>query len=60
MENFKLVCLIFELNGMIKSMSELINHDEEYNNPMIESIEDKMKEIMGEVENSKAPRILGN
>jgi hypothetical protein len=60
MESFKLCCLIFELNGMIKSMSELINHDEQYQNPMIENIEDKMKEIIGEIENGKAPRILGN
>lgn len=45
MENVKLYCLIFELKGMVKTLSDLADHDENYQIPMIETIEEKMKEI---------------
>jgi hypothetical protein len=54
MENLKLYCLIFELRGMVKSVSDLADYDENYNNPMIENIEDKMKEIIQEIEKKSA------
>jgi hypothetical protein len=50
MENFKLICLIYELKGMVKTLSDLADHDENYQIPMIENIEDKMKDIMQEIE----------
>lgn len=49
-EQFKLLCLIYELNGMVKSMSELVNYDDEYNNPLLEPLEEKMKQVMAAVE----------
>jgi hypothetical protein len=50
MENMKLYSLLFELKGMIKTLSELANYDENYQIPMIETIEEKMKEITQEIE----------
>lgn len=50
MENVKLYCLIYELKGMVKTLSELANYDENYQIPMIETIEEKMKEITGEID----------
>jgi hypothetical protein len=54
MENLKLYCLIYELRGMVKSVSDLSDYDENYNNPIIENIEDKMKEIIQEIEKKSA------
>jgi hypothetical protein len=54
MDNIKLYCLIYELKGMVKSVSELADHDDNYHNPMIENIEDKMKEIIQEIEKKSA------
>lgn len=50
MDNLKLYCLIYELKGVVKSLSEMADQDENYNNPVIEVLEEKMKEVMGEVE----------
>jgi hypothetical protein len=54
MENTKLFCLIYELKGMITSLSELAEYDENYQIPMIESVEDKMKLIIQEIESKSA------
>jgi hypothetical protein len=54
MENLKLYCLIYELNGMVKSVSDLVDYDDNYNNPMIENIEVKMIEIIQEIEKKSA------
>jgi hypothetical protein len=54
MENLKLYCLIYELRGMVKSVSDLVDYDENYNNPMLENIEVKMKEIIQEIEKKSA------
>jgi hypothetical protein len=54
MENLKLYCLIYELRGMVKSVSELSDYDENYNNPMLENIEGKMIEIIQEIEKKSA------
>lgn len=50
MENVKLYCLIYELKGMVKTLSELADHDENYQIPMIETVEEKMKEIVQKIE----------
>lgn len=50
MENVKLYCLIYELKGMVKTLSELADHDENYQIPMIETVEEKMKEIVRKIE----------
>lgn len=50
MENVKLYCLIYELKGMVKTLSELADHDENYQIPMIETVEEKMKEIVQKLE----------
>jgi F420-0:gamma-glutamyl ligase-like protein len=54
MDNIKLYCLIYELKGMVKSASDLENHEDNYYNPMIENIEEKMKEIIQEIEKKSA------
>lgn len=54
MENLKLYLLIYELKGIINTLSNLANYDENYQLPMIEDAEDKMKEIIQEVEKVSA------
>lgn len=54
MENIKLYGLIYELKGLIESMSEMAAHDDEYNNPLIDKVETKMNMIVIEIENSGA------
>jgi hypothetical protein len=54
MDSIKLYCLIYELNGMVKSVSDLADYDDNYHNPMIENIEVKMKEIIQEIEKKGA------
>jgi hypothetical protein len=54
MENTKLFCLVYELKGMVKTLSELANYDDNYQIPMIETIEDKMREITEEIERKSA------
>jgi F420-0:gamma-glutamyl ligase-like protein len=54
MENFKLYGLLYELKGMVKSASDLENHDDNYYNPMIENIDVKMNEIIQEIEKKSA------
>lgn len=50
----KLYLKIYELKGIVESLSELANHDEEYNNPIIEKIESKMEQIVEEIEKISA------
>lgn len=52
--NLKLLFKIYELNGMVKTLSDLADHDENYQIPMIENIEVKMKDIIGEIEKISA------
>ena len=42
MDNMNLYCMIYELKGLIESMSEMAAHDDEYDNPLIERVEAKM------------------
>jgi hypothetical protein len=46
MLNVKLIAKIYELKGMIESLSELVNEDEQYNYPMIDRLESKMSELV--------------
>jgi hypothetical protein len=50
--NMILIAKIFELRGMIKSVVDLANGDEQYDYPMIESIESKINEITAALEES--------
>lgn len=54
MENLKLFCLIYELKGMISSLSEIGNYEENYDLPIVETIEGKMKEIINVIEEKSA------
>lgn len=54
MENIKLYCLIYELKGMISSLSELGNYEENYNLPIVETIEVKMNQIINVIEEKSA------
>jgi hypothetical protein len=47
-----LISKIFELKGMINSTVELANVDEQYDYPMIQSIECKINEITAALEES--------
>ena len=53
MENMNLYYKIFELNGVVKSMVTLASHDGDYDNPFIEELEGKMKEIIEIVQEKK-------
>lgn len=50
--NMILISKIFELKGMINSTVELANVDEQYDYPMIQSIESKINEITAALEES--------
>lgn len=52
MENINLYCKIYELKGLIKALVDLSGEEERYDNPMIERMDTKMDEIIGEIENS--------
>lgn len=54
LENLKLYLLIYELKGMINTLSDFENYEENYQLPMIESLQDKMKEVIQEVEKVSA------
>jgi len=41
---------IYELRGIINAANDLVNHDQEFDHPLIESISDKMKEVMSLIE----------
>ncbi|MBP3041759.1 hypothetical protein J9303_20160 [Bacillaceae bacterium Marseille-Q3522] len=47
--NQELMMKIFELNGIVESIVELIEWDEQYNCPLIEKLDVKMKELTGMV-----------
>ncbi|MDP4086026.1 MAG: hypothetical protein Q8934_15590 [Bacillota bacterium] len=49
--DLKLVSKIFELKGMIDSMTDLVSYDDQYNNPMIDRVEEKMNELIQLLEN---------
>ncbi|MEH7126025.1 hypothetical protein V7127_22700 [Bacillus sp. JJ1773] len=42
---------IFELKGIINTLSELANHDEHYNYPMLENLESIINELANFKEN---------
>ena len=48
----KLIYGIFELKGIINTLSELANQDEQYNYPMLENLESKINELTKLVESS--------
>lgn len=50
--NMILISKIFELKGMIHSAVDLANIDEQYDYPMMESIESKINEITAALEES--------
>ena len=50
MEQINLYFKIYELKGLIESMSEIAANDSEYDNPLIEKVEGKMNEIIQTIE----------
>ena len=46
MEKMNLFLKIYELKGIIKSMVELASYDDEFNNPLIGEVEQKMREVI--------------
>ncbi|WP_157967873.1 hypothetical protein [Paraliobacillus sp. X-1268] len=53
MENMKMYLLIYELKGVIESLQEFAEHDEEYYTPLNEKIESKLENIIQEIENKQ-------
>lgn len=54
MENIKLYCLIYELKGMVKGLSELSEMDETIPSSMVEMLENKIREVTTEIETKGA------
>lgn len=54
MENIILYCKIYELKGMISSLQEMANEEQEYSLNMIDSIYDKMNEVIKIIETNNA------
>jgi hypothetical protein len=44
--DIKVLAKIYELKGMIESLVELADYDEQYNYPMIEKLDSKMSELV--------------
>lgn len=54
MENIKLYCLIYELKGMVKTMTDLSEIDDNIPSTMVENLENKIREITTEIETKGA------
>lgn len=54
MEHIKLYCMIYELKGMVKGLSELSEMDETIPSSMVEMLENKMRDITTEIETKGA------
>jgi hypothetical protein len=54
MENLQLYSKIYELKGIVESLSLLADIDENYNNPVIERLEEQMIKIIQIIENTSA------
>lgn len=48
----QLIYKIFELKGIINTLSELANQDDQYNYPMLENLECKINELVKIIETS--------
>lgn len=44
---------IYELNGMIKSLIDVVEYDNNFNHPLIDRIDEKMNDIVNSLENSR-------
>jgi len=53
-QDMKLYLLIYELKGMIKSLSDFAAQDDSLNHFLIDSLEDKMREITIRIEEKDA------
>ncbi|WP_256816713.1 hypothetical protein [Cytobacillus sp. Bac17] len=52
--DLKLCCMIYELKGMVDTMSELAESDGNYENPVIDRMAKKMNEITNLIEEKSA------
>ncbi|MBM4765465.1 hypothetical protein [Bacillus sp. B15-48] len=50
MPKIKVMCLLYELKGMVKTISDVAEYDEQYSNPIVDNLEEKIKEIISEIE----------
>lgn len=48
-QNINLYCKIFELKGLISSLSCLASIDDSYDNPLIESLDTTINEVLAEM-----------
>jgi len=49
---------IYELKGIINAAIYLVDHDQEFDHPLIESISDKMKEVINLIEKKSVGETL--
>lgn len=47
------ICKIYELKGLIKSLSDISERDDDFQHPIIDSLQDTMKELIVIVEGVK-------
>ncbi|MCS0827830.1 hypothetical protein NX029_28490 [Cytobacillus firmus] len=52
--DLKLCCMIYELKGMVDTMSELAESDDRYENPVIDRMAKKIKELTDLLEEKSA------
>ncbi|WP_197204150.1 hypothetical protein [Cytobacillus firmus] len=52
--DLKLYCMIYELKGMVDTMSDLAENDDNYDSPIIDRMAKKMDEITDLIEEKSA------
>lgn len=50
--DFQAISKIYELKGIVESLVELADQDEQYNYPMIEKLESKLNDVICSLEDS--------
>jgi hypothetical protein len=50
--DFQAISKIYELKGIVESLVELADQDEQYNYPMIEKLESKLNDVIRSLEDS--------
>lgn len=58
MDNLKLYCLIYELKGIVGSMSDMCQEDERFDNPLLYAVENKMSEIIDQISSNPKNDVL--
>ncbi|WP_208592332.1 hypothetical protein [Gracilibacillus suaedae] len=49
-ETQKLYCMIYELKGIVNSLSDAASYDEQFDNPLLENVQCQVNEIVNHIE----------